>query len=258
MKIGILGLGRMGSWFVELLRPYHSVIVFDTDESKKKPGFEDVWAEKREALYEFSPNLLLNAAPLDKTIDAFNEVLPNLSPSCALCDIASVKSGLSEYYQKAGRNFLSLHPMFGPTFTDMKSLQNENVIFISESDANLKLFFENLFRDIGVNTFEFPFEAHDSMMAYSLTTPFVASLTFAACVKETAVPGTTFAKHKKIAEGLLSEDDHLLAEILFNRYSLTQLDIITSRLEFLKHIIRAKDDEEATRFFQQLRKNLNT
>ena len=113
-----------------------------------------------------------------------------------------------------------------------------------------------LFARLGLRQFEYTFVEHDRMMAYSLTTPFTASLVFAACLDDTVVPGTTFAKHMAIAKGVLSEDDHLLAEIFFNRHSAAQLDKITSRLEFLKHVIKAKDYDEAKRFFDKLRKNV--
>ena len=76
-------------------------------------------------------------------------------------------------------------------------------------------------------------------------------------MKNTTVPGTTFKRHLTIAKGLLSEDDHLLAEILFNEYTLEQLERVTSRLEFLKHVIKARDYDEVRRFFAQLRENIN-
>jgi prephenate dehydrogenase len=59
-----------------------------------------------------------------------------------------------------------------------------------------------------------------------------------------------------LARGLLSEDDHLLAEILFNPHSVAELNKITSRLEFLKHIISARDQGEAKEFFRRLRENI--
>jgi len=71
-----------------------------------------------------------------------------------------------------------------------------------------------------------------------------------------AVPGSTFKKHHEIAKGLLSEDDTLLAEILFNPYSLSQLEEVTNKLEFLKHVIRQRDFDEAEKFFNRLRKNI--
>jgi prephenate dehydrogenase len=70
------------------------------------------------------------------------------------------------------------------------------------------------------------------------------------------VPGTTFAKHMKIAEGFMSEDDNLIGEVLFNTHSLPELDKITAMLEYLKHIIRDKDKEELAGFLNRLRMNV--
>jgi prephenate dehydrogenase len=94
------------------------------------------------------------------------------------------------------------------------------------------------------------------MMAYSLTLPFITTMVFASCVEEDVVPGTTFAKHMKIAEGFMSEDDNLIGEVLFNTHSLPELDKITAMLEYLKHIIRDKDKEELAGFLNRLRMNV--
>jgi prephenate dehydrogenase len=96
------------------------------------------------------------------------------------------------------------------------------------------------------------------LISYSLTLPFASSIVFAACLEGKTVPGTTFKKHYEIARGLLAEDDDLLAEILFNRHSLGQLSRITARLEFLKHVIKDRDTEEAKNFFRGLRRNIET
>ncbi len=94
------------------------------------------------------------------------------------------------------------------------------------------------------------------MMAYSLAIPFVSSMIFAACVDMKTVPGTTFKRQLMIARRLLSEDDHLLAEVLFNPESLKELGKLTSRLELLKHIMQDRDYDEASEFFHRLRKNI--
>ena len=93
-------------------------------------------------------------------------------------------------------------------------------------------------------------------MDYSLSIPFASSMVFAACMKKQEAPGTTFRKHLIIAQGLLSEDDHLLAEILFNPHTVRQIEEINSRLAYLTHIIRAKDYEEMQKFLNNLRKNI--
>jgi prephenate dehydrogenase len=59
-----------------------------------------------------------------------------------------------------------------------------------------------------------------------------------------------------VARGVLSEDDQLLAEVLFNPHSLAQVEKVARKLDFLTHIIRARDDEEAAKVFLDLRRNL--
>jgi len=81
-------------------------------------------------------------------------------------------------------------------------------------------------------------------------------MVFAACMDKETVPGTTFRKHREIAGGLLSEDDYLLAEILFNPHSMKQLERVISRMEFMRHVISGRDYEEAVTFFNRLRENM--
>lgn len=256
MRIAILGSGKMGSWFAKSLTGDHEVAVYDTDPTKSSnlSGVKQL-AEVRD-IGQFNPEILLNAVNLQRTSDAYEQVAPYLAPDCILCDITSIKAGLEEYYKASPFRFVSLHPMFGPTFADMESLKEEAVIIMGESDRNGAQFFIRFFEKLGVCIFWSDFAGHDEMMAYSLTLPFVSSMAFAACVNRKAVPGTTFARHMSVARGLLSEDDHLLAEILFNRYSVEQVEHVTASLEYLKHIIKARDYEELETLLGRLRKNL--
>ena len=256
MKIAIIGTGKMGSWFAKLVSAGHEVAVFDID-SARASNLEDVRILTCvEQMSMFKPEVLINAVSLQHTVTAFEMAIPHLSPTCILCDITSIKGELQGYYQKCPFKVVSLHPMFGPTFADMGSLSKEAVIIIEESDPVGAQFFQDLFEMLSVRIFRCSFSEHDKMMAYSLTLPFVSSMAFAACVNGNAVPGTTFAKHRSIASGLLSEDNHLLAEILFNPYSIAELEKITARLEHLKHIIKAKDHEELEEFLDRLRGNM--
>jgi prephenate dehydrogenase len=256
MRIAIIGAGKMGAWLAAALSGGNEIALYDR-EAGKAGGVQGAKALGNLAELEgFGPQLLINAVSLQNTIAAFEAAAPHIGRDCILADVASVKSGLPEYYGKAGFRFVSVHPMFGPTFADMSSLREENAVIIRGSDNEGADVFRSLFRRLGVRVFDYSFDEHDRMMAYSLTTPFAASLVFASCMENAAVPGATFARHRKIARGLLSEDDHLLAEILFNPYSLAQLEKISSRLEFLKHVIKGKDYEEAARFFARLRKNV--
>lgn len=256
MRIAIIGAGKMGAWLAQALASGNEIAVFDKDAARVQAVNGAKPLSSVTGLEGFRPQVLINAVSLQNTVEAFGEAAPYLPKDCLICDVASIKGEIQAYYRKAGFRFASVHPMFGPTFADMKALKEENAVIISESDPEGKELFGKLFSGLGVRVFEYSFEEHDRMMAYSLTTPFTASLVFAACMESAAVPGSTFARHRSLARGLLSEDDHLLAEILFNPHSLPQLEKITSRLEFLKHVIRARDYDEAKRFFSKLRKNV--
>ena len=256
MKIAIVGIGKMGAWLARALSPSHEVAAYDRNPGKAA-GLGKVSVLKNlNGLSAFAPDMLINAVSLQNTIPAFGECVAHLPAGCVLCDVASVKAGLPGYYAKSGFKFASVHPMFGPTFANMESLEGENAVIIRESDAATAEFFRKFFSSLGARVYDYGFEEHDRMMAYSLTTPFVSSLVFASCVDGTTVPGSTFSKHMKIAQGLLSEDDSLLCEILFNPQSVPQIERITSRLEHLKHIIIGRDYEEAQDFLAKLRKRI--
>jgi len=256
VRIVILGAGKMGSWFARELFREHDIAIYDIDKEKLK-SLKDI--KILSEIYEvrvFNPEFLINAVSLHNTIAAFEKVKPYILESCIISDIASIKSGLENYYRTSPFRFVSIHPMFGPTFADMESLKEESVVIMKGSDIKGAQLFRSFFERFKVKIFEYSFEKHDKMMAYSLTIPFISSMAFAACVDRSTVPGTTFSKHMEIAKGLLSEDNHLLSEVLFNPYSLAELDKVTAKLEYLKHIIREKDSEELETFFQRLRKNI--
>ena len=77
-------------------------------------------------------------------------------------------------------------------------------------------------------------------------------MVFAATMKHQDAPGTTFKRHMKIARGLLSEDDFLLTEILFNPRTPRQIERIQEELHILQEIIKEKMKEYLTK----IRKNI--
>ena len=256
MRIAIIGAGNMGSWLVESLCLDYEVGVYDVDRSKLKYFFNSRKFLYFEEIMDFTPDLLINAVSLDKTLSLFDEIISYLPEKCIIADITSVKSGLAEYYKKLGRRFVSTHPMFGPTFGKMKDLSDQNAIIISESDEEGKEFFRDFYSSQKLKIHDYSFEEHDKTIAYSLSIPFASTMVFAACMKEQEAPGTTFKKHNSIAEGLLSEDDFLLSEILLSPYSLKQVERISEQMDALMEMIKSRDKEKLTEFFARLRGNI--
>ena len=75
-------------------------------------------------------------------------------------------------------------------------------------------------------------------------------------MKHQEAPGTTFKRHLSIAHGLLSEDDYLLTEILFNPYTPEQLVNIREQLTVLLDIIEKKDTKKMQHYLQKIRENI--
>ena len=256
MRILILGAGKMGSFFTDLLSFNHDVAVIDANPKRMRFIYNALRFTTYKEVEEFNPEMVLNCVTLNYTIQAFKDVIPHLGKDCILADIASVKTGLKEFYQQSGFRFVSTHPMFGPTFANLGNLQTENAILISDSDYLGKIFFKELFSSLKLNIREYTFEGHDEVVAYSLSIPFASTLVFGSIMKHQDAPGTTFKKHMAIARGLLSEDDYLLTEILFNPNTPEQLKKIINELSKLLEIVNGKDSEKMKFFLDGVRKNL--
>jgi len=256
MKILVIGAGNMGAWFVESLCLEHDVAVYDTNKQKLRYFFNTHRFVSFEQISAFAPALVINAVSLQHTVAAFNDVLPYLPEECIISDISSVKNNLHEYYLSTDRRFVSTHPMFGPTFASLKELSSQSAVIITESDPEGKQFFRNFYTSLNLNIYEYSFEQHDQTMAYSLSIPFTSTMVFAACMKHLEAPGTTFRKHLAIAEGLLSENDYLLSEVLLNPHTFPQIERIYEKLSDLMKMIKQKDTHALHEFVGELRKNI--
>ena len=256
MRILILGAGKMGTFLTDVLSFQHETAVFDTDPQKLRFVYHTYRFTTLEEIRQFNPELVINAVTLKYTIDAFNTVLPALSKDCILSDIASVKTGLKEYYEQSGFRYVSTHPMFDPTFASLGNLSQENAIIIKEGDHLGRIFFKDLYQSLHLNIFEYTFDEHDETVAYSLSIPFVSTFVFAAVMKHQDAPGTTFKKHMAIAQGVLNEDDYLLQEILFNPLTMPQVENIRRELKELLQILNDKDADGFKRYLTKIRGNV--
>lgn len=256
MKILILGAGKMGTFLTDVLCIQHEVALYDTDPKQLRFVFNTLRLTQLNEIKEFEPQLLINCVTLKYTIDAFEQVLPYIPQNCILSDIASVKTDLQAFYEQCDRPYVSTHPMFGPTFATLDNLSNQSAIIISESDHMGKAFFKDLYQSLRLKIFEYTFEEHDETIAYSLSIPFTSTLVFASVMKHQEAPGTTFKRHLDIAKGLLSEDDFLLSEILFNPYTPEQVRKIRDELKNLLEIIENRDNERMLEYLSKVRKNI--
>lgn len=256
MRILVLGAGKMGSFFLDLLSFEHETAVYEKNPERLRFTYNTLRFTALDEIDEFRPELVINAVTVKYTISAFKEVMPHLPADCIISDISSVKTGLKDFYEHCGHRYVSTHPMFGPTFANLNQLSHENAIIICEGDYMGRIFFKDLYSRLGLNIYEYSFEEHDKTVAYSLSIPFVSTFVFAAVMKHQDAPGTTFKRHMNIAKGVLNEDDFLLQEILFNPYTSEQVEQIRSELKLLLEIIDNKDAEGMKEYLTKIRDNV--
>ncbi len=256
MNILIIGAGKMGLWISHQLKVDHTVALMDKDGAKLTREKGLTILRNRNEMAGFQPDLLINSVSLNATLPVFQKVLPLLPGHTILADMASVKNGLEPFYHQCGHRFVSTHPMFGPTFGNLNNLCNEHAIIIEESDDTGRRFFENLFAGLNLNIQLMSFQKHDQRMSGSLSMPFILSLLFANGMDQKNQPGTTFERHLQIAEGLLSEDDALLSEVLLNPFTQEKIKTLQKDLNLLENAIKDANAQELTGFIQQARANL--
>lgn len=256
MKILVLGAGKMGSFFLDVLSFDHETAVYEKDPRRMRFTYNCQRFTTLDEIRDFQPQLVINAVTLKYTIPAFEEVLPVLPPDCIISDISSVKTHFKEFYERSGHPYVSTHPMFGPTFANLGQLSEESAIIIKEGDYMGRIFFKDLYSQLGLNIYEYSFEDHDQTVAYSIGIPFVSTFVFSAVMKHQDAPGTTFKRHMRIAKGVLNEDDYLLQEILFNPYTSGQVDKIRDELKELLDIIDHKDETRMKAYLTKIRNNV--
>lgn len=256
MKILVLGAGKMGSFFLDVLSFDHETAVYEKDPKRMRFTYNCQRFTTIDEIRDFKPQLVINAVTLKYTIAAFEEVMPALPADCIVSDISSVKTNFKDYYEQCGHPYVSTHPMFGPTFANLGQLSEESAIIIKEGDYMGRIFFKDLYTKLGLKIYEYSFEDHDQTVAYSIGIPFVSTFVFSAVMKHQDAPGTTFKRHMRIAKGVLNEDDYLLQEILFNPYTSGQVEKIREELKELIDIIDHKDSTRMKAYLTKIRDNV--
>ncbi len=258
----------MGSWLAKELSGKHEIAVYSrTFEKAQKVASalkNAIAMRDLNELENFKPELLINAVSLQNTLEAFESALPHIPKECAIADVASIKTGIQEYYSKCGHSFVSVHPMFGPTFANVEALENENAVIITESDPRLKEFFRKFFARLKLNLFEYTFREHDEMMAVVLgLSHFIAIVAADTLLNSDRMPrmagtsGITYRVLLTLIESVLSEDPALYASLQMNLPGVSQLEqIFQGKAQEWADLVRNKEQAKFAGRMQELKEKL--
>ena len=102
MRILILGAGKMGSFFTDILSFQHETAVFDVNPHQLRFVYNTYRFTTLEEIKDFEPELVINVETVRYTLDAVRKVLPVLPKDCNLSDLASVQTGLKTFFKERG------------------------------------------------------------------------------------------------------------------------------------------------------------
>ena len=76
MRILIMGAGKMGSFFLDLLSFDHETAVYEKDPKRMRFTYNCQRFTSMDEVRAFQPELVINAVTVKYTIPAFEEVIP--------------------------------------------------------------------------------------------------------------------------------------------------------------------------------------
>lgn len=213
MRFVVVGIGSIGRWVAESLAEHHSVFAYDVDQSQYELLQRVRPVLSLSDIADLSPDCVLCATPLQTTDQVLLQLNSLLPTNVALGDVASIKWRPQSAYRQMSRKFVSIHPMFGPTFTNMTDLVNHELIMIEESNSELLEVFADICARHQIITRSLSFAEHDELMLSSLLTPYLCSLLFLKLPKDPQAPGTSFARHHQLARSIFRNTPEFLAEV---------------------------------------------
>ena len=152
-----IGSRKDGIFLYDVLSFDHDVAVYDVDAKRLRFMYNCYRFTSIDEIQEFGPELVINAATVKYTLEAFRQVLPVLPKDCIISDIASVKTGLKEFYEQSGFRYVSTHPcVYLYICQQPDKLSGENAIIIKEGDHLGKIFFKDLYQRLGTEHLNIP------------------------------------------------------------------------------------------------------
>lgn len=241
MRILIYGVGGMGSFFKNFFysRGY-DVAGYDIIKEKRDVEIEEIG--------EY--DVIFLCTPMDSIPDALDKIKSYAKKDALLVDISSIKSNILPLLDKSGFDYLSIHPMFGPS----SDIGLANIIVVVESGRKEEKIILDEFRKAGAIITYLPRDLHDVKMAEIQGLPHFILLALANFLSENLNENLKYASPifhilYKLMSRMLNQD--------WRMYYLIQKNAESLREKFVKYIIefheKIKDEKEFRNIFNKLK-----
>lgn len=171
-KIGVVGFGRFGSLWAELMSKNADVVVFDSNKSATKKLFSSK-ITVAESLADFYKDIdaVFFAVPISSFDQVIKEHVQYFHSALLVVDLLSVKMYAKQIFEKYVPDTIPvmlMHPMFGPDSFKVNGISGQPIV-IDKFRASQKQydFWKKRFTDIGFKAVELTAEEHDRLAAKS-------------------------------------------------------------------------------------------
>jgi prephenate dehydrogenase/chorismate mutase len=279
-NVGIIGAGRMGTWFGEYFSRCGTNVVFeDTDQLRSSLAARRAngrTASHIEQLFLENPDLIVLATPLsamERLVLQVDEIAGRKFSTSrknkeriVLLEVGSIKSSISKTLRLC-KNLLpiSLHPMFGGLTLDDFGAQKSDEENFFEGKKAIILKVKDFKRESEIASLLFPTweiiamnqEDHDFAMSYVLSLVHLMNLAFALSVSEVDLgmlmnsSGPSFAKQILLSEEVTKENPFTYSEIqTTNPFAKNSLERFLKHLNEIFSIIEEKDSQRLANLFE--------
>ncbi|HBU07045.1 MAG TPA: prephenate dehydrogenase/arogenate dehydrogenase family protein [Candidatus Magasanikbacteria bacterium] len=162
MKIGIIGHGRFGKLWTELMSEFGEVVIFDKEKGiRSKEKFNNVC----------DVDILFLLVPISEIKNVCKQISNKLNKETIVIDACSVKvKPVKEMKQilKSNQPIIATHPLFGPDSVKRFGLAGQKIVVsnVRSTEKQLKLL-KNILKKLRLKIIEATPEEHDKQMAKS-------------------------------------------------------------------------------------------
>jgi prephenate dehydrogenase len=181
LKVAVIGSsGGMGKFFAKYFASRgHEVTGADPAKSSMRDSRFKAVGSNREAVE--GADVVVLATPIEKTVEAAEEVIPQMRPGTCLVELTSIKGKILGPLRRAaaagGVELLSVHPLFGPSLSSFKGMK----ICVIETDGKAS---ETRVAVLFPDAVIIPMKEreHDRMMGLMLSLTHIMNIAYAGAV----------------------------------------------------------------------------
>jgi chorismate mutase/prephenate dehydrogenase len=233
--------GGMGKLFVEQLNSF-ALEVLSVETGAKSQTTDVSLAEAVERA-----EVILIASSLRSTPEVLQQISSH-SGRPLIIEMTSIKSDVLQWLKNHGSmEFLSIHPMFGPSARDFVG---RIFMFDSTRSTQRGANFVEILRQLGAQMVAVPIEDHDKLVSYSLGLPHLINFIFGKMVEDSgysvqqlmAITGTTFQRQFGVASQVIHQPAELYRDIqILNPHTDQLIQKMSSLIQNFEESIRTDE-----------------